>query len=95
MSVIRLLISGLLVASGLTLGTLTLYGAFDAPANRTAGAQGPVLKPWATKTSPTVATSDAKKSKRRSEKRPVEQAQKPKRPPQQAAAEWPWSWFGN
>jgi hypothetical protein len=97
LSVIRLLISGLLVASGLTLGAFTLYGAFDARPTQASG-----LKPWATttsphKTAPGTAATDAKetKKKRRAEKRPAEPTQKTKQPPQQAAAEWPWSWFGN
>ena len=99
MSVIRLLISGLMVASGLTLGAFTLNGAFDA---RPTQASGSALKPWATttspgKASPSTAATDAKetKKKRRAEKRPTEQAQKTKQPPQQAAGVWPWSWFGN
>jgi hypothetical protein len=47
MSVARLLISGLLVASGLVLAAFTLHGAFDA---RQVHASGPPLKPWSTDT---------------------------------------------
>jgi hypothetical protein len=54
MSVTRLLICGLLVASGLTLGAFTLHGAFDerqvATAGTPGGAPGPALKPWFTST---------------------------------------------
>jgi hypothetical protein len=129
MSVTRLLMSGLLVASGLILASFTLHGAFDAPAGAVAG---PALKPWSTSTfgaggrpvaasadaqeagsksqrprtgakpgakaadvAPSVAEADTRtaKKKPRAEKRPTEQAQKTKQ--QQAASEWPWSWFGN
>jgi hypothetical protein len=132
MSVTRLLISGLLVASGLILAAFTLHGAFDAGQVQASG--GPPLKPWATNTvgagggrvaagkeapegikaqsaqtgakpdvkfsdakSSNAATADAKaaKRKRRMEKQAAEQAQRTKPPPQQAALQWPWSWFGN
>jgi hypothetical protein len=99
MSVLRLPIAGLLVVSGLTLGGFTLYGAFDP---RPTQASAPVLKPWATTTSPRAvspgtASSDAKEAKKRKrvEKRAESAPPKAKPPPQQAAAEWPWSWFGN
>jgi hypothetical protein len=45
MSVARLLISGLLVASGLVLAAFTLHGAFDARQ-----VQASALKPWSTDT---------------------------------------------
>ncbi|MFZ1104408.1 MAG: hypothetical protein WAN86_16435 [Hyphomicrobiaceae bacterium] len=54
MSVTRLLICGLLVASGLILAAFTLHGAFDGRQVETAGAPGgapgPALKPWSTST---------------------------------------------
>lgn len=50
MSVMRLLISGLLVASGLILAAFTLHGAFDGWQLQTAGASGPALSPWSTNT---------------------------------------------
>jgi hypothetical protein len=54
MSVTRLLVCGLLVASGLTLAAFTLHGAFDARqvavAGAPGGAPGPALKPWSTST---------------------------------------------
>ena len=48
MSVARLLISGLLVASGLVLAAFTLYGAFDGGQVQASG--GLPLKPWSTNT---------------------------------------------
>jgi hypothetical protein len=50
MSVVRLLISGLLVASGLVLAAFTLHGAFDGGQVQASG--GPALKPWSTNTLP-------------------------------------------
>jgi hypothetical protein len=46
MSVTRLLVSGLLVASGLVLAAFTLHGAFDA--RQVQASSGPTLKPWST-----------------------------------------------
>jgi hypothetical protein len=50
MSVTRLLLSGLLVASGLILAAFTLHGSFDARQMQASSAQGPALKPWSTNT---------------------------------------------
>jgi hypothetical protein len=50
MSVTRLLLSGLLVTSGLILAAFTLHGAFDTWQVQASGAQGPPIKPWATHT---------------------------------------------
>jgi hypothetical protein len=51
MSVTRLLLSGLLVASGLILAAFTLHGAFDPHwPMHASGATGPALKPWSTNT---------------------------------------------
>lgn len=50
MSVARLLLSGLLVASGLILAAFTLHGSFDSRQTQASAAQGPALKPWSTNT---------------------------------------------
>jgi hypothetical protein len=54
MSVVRLLIAGLMVASGLILGTFTLHGYFDPQWRerqlQAAGTPGRVTEPWATST---------------------------------------------
>jgi hypothetical protein len=92
-SVLRLGLAGVLVVSGLSLGGLTLYGAFDPQPTH---ASRPGLKPWATTTSPRAGTAEAKdvKKKRRIEKRPTDGAQKTKQQSQQAVADW-WDWFNN
>lgn len=48
MSVMRLFICGLLVASGLILAAFTLHGAFDG--RQVHASDGPALKPWSTST---------------------------------------------
>jgi hypothetical protein len=92
-SVLRLGLAGLLIVSGLSLGGLTLYGAFDP---RPTNASQPALKPWATTTSPRAGAAEAKdaKKKRSAEKRPTDEAQKTKKQSQQAVADW-WDWFNN
>jgi hypothetical protein len=92
-SVLRLGLAGLLVVSGLGLGGLTLYGAFDP---RPTHASRPPLKPWATTTSSRAGAAETKdvKKKRRAEKRPADEAQKTKQQSQQAVADW-WDWLNN
>lgn len=107
MSVARLLLSGLMVASGLILAAFTLHGTFDTRWPLQAfNPRQPPLAPWATQISRaseaqppdtrTIASDKARKrttSKRRAAKRAAEKAQNAAKPPtQQAAFWWPWKW---
>ena len=89
MSVIRLLISGLLVASGLVLAAFTLHGAFDGGQVQASG--GPPLKPWSTNTFATggrvVAASAAPRSESGKAPPPQSGSQPDAKPPAAAASD--------
>ena len=65
MSVTRLLLSGLLVASGLILGAFTLHGAFAPPSPlfmQATGPRGPVGQAWVTTTRAAGGSAEVQKA---------------------------------